>query len=78
VYEPTVPTAPDKASAAQTASRNDIPLSGSSESNTRHSANTKRLRGTASLRLTAAASTSRARSAAWMAALPIINVTRLE
>ena len=78
VYEPVVPTVPNIASAAQTASLNVMPRAGSSASKTRRSAKTRRVFGTPSFLLTASASRSRARSAAWIAALPIISVTRLE
>src|SRR5436309_11642826 len=64
VYDPVVPTVPNVASAMQTASLKLTPLAGSSASNTRRSANTSRSLGISSLRDTAFAMISRARSAA--------------
>ena len=73
-----MPTVPTAASAAQTASRNDIPIMGSSASKTRRLAKTSRDFGIANFRATASPRISRARSAAWIAAFPIMSVTRLE
>ena len=64
VYDPVVPTVPNVASAMQTASLKLIAFAGSSASNTRRSANTSRDFGISSLRDTASARISRARSAA--------------
>jgi hypothetical protein len=69
---------PNFCSAATTASANVTPTSGFSTSKTRRSANERLSVGTPSFSATADASSSRARSAAWMAALPVISVTRLE
>src|SRR3954464_15394163 len=74
VYEPVDPTVPNIASARQTASAKATPVSGRSVSKTRRSANASRSRGTDSFADTASARRSRARSAAWIAALPIISV----
>jgi hypothetical protein len=71
-----VPTVPPAASARCTASARVIPRSGLSTSKTRPSANPIRSGGTSSFAPTARASRSRARSAAWIAAFPIIRVTR--
>src|SRR5204863_1410722 len=78
VYDPVVPRVPKRASAMQTASWNVTPLLGFALSKTRRSANTSRSAEVPRRAATAAASISRARSAAWIAALPIISVTRLE
>src|SRR2546422_5180366 len=64
VYEPVVPMVPTVASAIDTASANVTPADGFSASKTRRSAKTSRFAGTSSLRDTASASRSRARSAA--------------
>ena len=53
-------------------------LVGSPTSNTRFSANSRQVSATPVFSATAFAIRSRARSAAWIAAWPIINVTRLE
>ena len=73
-----VPIVPNIASAAMTASSKPTPRSGSSASNTRRSAKTRRAVGTSSFSETAFARSSRARSAAWRAAFPTIKVTREE
>ena len=60
------------------ASANAIPFPGSSTSKTRPSASATRVFGIASFRAAASTRSSRARSAAWSAALPVIKVTREE
>jgi hypothetical protein len=65
-------------SASTTASGNDTPRSGSSCAKTRRSPTASCSAGTSSLRATAAKIFSRSRSAAWIAALPAISVTREE
>ena len=65
-------------SPSTTASGNETPRSGSSCTKTRRSPTASRSGSTSSLRATAAKIFSRSRSAAWIAALPAIRVTREE
>src|SRR5215472_16491013 len=78
VYEPTVPIVPKRASARQIASAKLTPLSGAVESKTRCSSKHSLSLGTSNFNETAAARSALPRSAACIAALPAINVTRLE
>ncbi len=76
-----MPSVPHFASPTTAASPNDIEVLafvGSCTSKTRPPANSMRFAGTPVFAATADAISSRARSAAWIAALPIISVTRLE
>ncbi len=65
-------------SASTTASGKETPCSGSSATYTRRSPTASRSAGTSSFRATAAKIFSRSRSAAWIAALPAMRVTREE
>src|SRR2546427_405007 len=78
VCEPTFPRVPAAASASCTASAKLIPRSGLAASNTRPPANVIRSTGASSFGAVCRAMRSRARSAAWMAAFPVMSVTRLE
>ena len=73
-----MPSVPKRASARTTASAKLMPFSGSATSKTRPSAKPTRSGGISSFFAAVATSISFARSAAWIAALPVMNVTREE
>ena len=78
VYEPTAPSVPNSPSASTTASTNVSDFDASAASQMRRPPARSRSTGTSSFFAAASKIGARTRRAAWMAALPVISVTRDE